>query len=263
MAAIDNTTILIENGEWKDRLQIGDYEADAYKGRLILKKAGCRKAIWICTAEDIRRSLEDAVGIRDIILDSRDDIETPGRWEAEELSRLMGRFSITDRKTGKDVDISRFLMRHRKIFSDERKPQHLVIFRLGSDTVFWFPDNDAFGGASYSFILSDDGTLSIIVSGYGHYMNPSLHWLNRGLSETAEREIVSATWKQMTIPSQFHQLIAGRVFKGERWNRDGSLELGGFRRDTLTDQDVLRLYDRLKEIEEERYREWRNENEHH
>ena len=258
MAAIDYTTLLIKDGKRVEELSAGPFVVDGYKNALILRKEGQddRDCLWVGMGLPEDDAISDG---RIIMLDSREERSRRGRWQAGELARLMKRMDISDRKTGEPVDLERFLMRHRDLFEEEKEIQRLIIFRTGAETVYWFPYNDAMGGASYGYILSDGGGLSVAVTGYGHYKNPAIHWIGRGLPESAEDEIAKAFWKEMTSTNTFHQLIAGRVFKDERWNRDGSLELGGFRRDTLTNQGALRLYYRLKEIEEERYRKWREQ----
>lgn len=258
MAAIDYTTLLIHAGNRVEKLSAGPFTVDGYKNALMLRKEGQdgRECLWVGMGLPEDDAISDG---RIIMLDSREERSSRGRWQARELARLMKRMDVSDRRTGKPVDLERFLMRHRDLFEEEKENQRLIIFRTGAETVYWFPYNDAMGGASYGYILSDDGDLSVAVTGYGHYQNPAIHWIGRGLPESAEDEIAKAYWEEMTSTNTFHQLIAGRVFKDKRWNRDGSLELGGFRRDTLTDPDALRLYDRLKEIEEERYRKWRED----
>lgn len=68
---------------------------------------------------------------------------------------------------------------------------YMHVFRLGDAVFVWFPHSPAWGGnASYGYVLYDDGRLSVIATGYGHYGNPALHWMKRGLSDAAEREIM-------------------------------------------------------------------------
>ena len=148
--------------------------------------------------------------------------------------------------------MKRFFIRHRARFTEMKEPQKLIIFRLADSVFFWFYNNEAMGQASYAYILSDNGELSVIASGYGHYMNPALHWIDRGLSESAETEIAAEFWAEMTSTDTFHSLIAGRVFKGERWNRDGSFTIWTFAKDTFTDKDAIRLYDHISNIQEAR-----------
>lgn len=253
MAAIDYTTLCMKNGKRVESLSVGDCSIDAHKGILIITDERTGKGICIY---DSLPSAACEIGIaeaRTIRLDSREEMQNQGRWEAEKLADLMKHFVVTDRKTGRSVDMKRFFIRHRAVFTEIKEPQKLIIFRLADSVFFWFYNNDAMGGASsYAYILSDNGELSVIASGYGHYNNPALHWIDRGLSESAETEIAAEFWAEMTSTDTFHNLIAGRVFKGERWNRDGSFTVWTFAKDTLTDKDAVRLYDCISEIQEER-----------
>ena len=242
----------MKNGKRVESLSVGDCSIDAHKGILIITDERTGKGICIY---DSLPSAACEIGIteaRTIRLDSREEMQNQGRWEAEEVASLLKRFSVANRKTGKSVDIGSFLFRHRAKFTEIKEPQKLIIFRLADSVFFWFYNNDAMGGASYAYILFDSGELSVIASGYGHYNNPALHWIDRGLSESAETEIAAEFWAEMTRTDTFHNLIAGRVFKGERWNRDGSFTVWTFAKDTLTDKDAIRLYDHISNIQEAR-----------
>lgn len=252
MAAIDNTTLCMKNGKRVESLTVGNCLIDAYKGILVITDERTGKGI--CIADSVP-SIAGEIGItesRTIRLDSREEMQNQGRWEAEKLADLMKHFAVTDKRTGKSVDMKRFFIRHRGVFTEIKEPQKLIIFRLADSVFFWFYYNDAMGQASYAYILSDNGELSVIASGYGHYNNPALHWIDRGLSENAEAEIAAEFWTEMTSTDTFHNLIAGRVFKGERWSRDGSFIVWTFAKDTLTDKDAIRLYDCISKIQEER-----------
>lgn len=247
MAVIDYDSIYLKNGKRQDKLLAGGYGIEAYKHSLIFHKEGADE-ICFGIAKNISR-IPDAEDIRIIRLNSNDEMNNWGMLEARDLSKLLSKYSITDKKTNQEIDIGKVLKRHRDLFSEKPEDRLLCIFRIKDDVFFWLPYSPALGSATYLFILSDYGDLSLLITGYGHYQNPALHWMHRGLSKTAEDEIAEEFWKEATSPHFFGGFITGRVFNNERWNIDGSANLGGFPRDTLTDQDVRRLYNRLKELD--------------
>lgn len=252
MAAIDYTTLCMKNGKRVEEIETGNHTIEAWRGMLFITDKDSGKEIRISDTVPSDACEAGITDIRTIILDDEEKLQNRGKWEVEKLADLMKRFSVTDRKTGRSVDMKRFFIRHRTVFTEIKEPQKLIIFRIADSVFFWFYNNEAMGGASYAYILSDNGELSVIASGYGHYNNPALHWIDRGLSENTETEITDEFWREMTNTSSFHRLIAGRVFKKKKFNRDGSFTIGGFTEDTLTDKDAVRLYNRISEIQEER-----------
>ena len=252
MAAIDYTTLCLKNRKRVEEIKIGNCIIDAWWGMLFIRDKDSGKEIRITDTVPSDACEAGITDVRTISLDDEEMLQNRGKWEVEKLAELLKNFSITW-KNGKPVNIKQILLNHRCIFMDlNMEPQKLIIFRLADSVFFWFYNNDAMGGASYAYILSDNGDLSVIASGYGHYNNPALHWIDRGLSESAEAEITDEFWREMTNSNSFHRLIAGRVFKGKKFNRDGSFTIGGFTKNTLTDKDAVRLYDRISEIQEKR-----------
>lgn len=247
MAGIDYTTVVIKNGNRVDSIKVGPYELSAYKGYLKFYKDD--KQTLVAGEEGIR-NIPEATDIRTIPLVSRKDIKCSMQNIIRRYQQVFDRYLITDKKTGKKKNISSILSKNQDLISDfDTEELYAYVFRIEESMIFYFPNNPAFGGASYAYVLDDSkNSLSIIISGYGHYKNPLLHWINRGLSKESEADLIAVTWEQMILPINFCNLFTEQCFKGYIFYRDGGICSGSEEDDTIKDEDVLRLYDVLKEL---------------
>lgn len=252
MAALDYSTILMRDGKRVGKIEVEGFGVDAYKYGILFEKDGTEVAALINT-EDMGfriRKIPGASDIRIIRLEDPEDIKESEGFEFRRFLEILQDSKIGLQGKGKKA--KKLFKNIRSIFKDDYEYNHLVIFRIGKTVFFWFPESPALGGATYLYVLEEDGTVSTIATGYGHNQNPALHWMNRGLSEEAENEICKILWNEMTSPWDFKKLLIGQVFDGEKNCIDGSVEYGGFKKDTLTDPDVVCLYRRIKEIDDSR-----------
>ena len=213
MAAIDYSSIIMQNGKPVEDLTVGPYRISAYKYGLIFENCSYYSSSYILSEDDILAELPDAADIRTI--------------------QLVGK-----------KDIKRYRKRGIKIICCDIL---VHIFKIADCTIIFFPFNPAWGGASYCYFLGDNGSLSAIATGYGHYANPALHWINRDLSKGAEEEITKELWQTMTSPKRFCELLVEQVFQNKSHHIDGSIDVGGFKEDTITDPAILALYSKLQE----------------
>lgn len=253
MAAIDNTTLLLEpGGKRADRLEpLPGLGIDAYKGRLIFSEEGTEVCIGMDDPLDPLERLPSYRGGHDIVLE--DDTEDAGfiHWKTGAIAKAL-------RKSGLVKGHGRKLARVLKkaLAGCEREEDGVLrILRFEADghgsTVFLLPDCPHFGGATYAYVLGPDEGISLVVSGYGHYRNPALHWIDRGLSERAERQIASVMYREMVRPGVLIRLIAPLAYDGQAYERCGSgmqIGLGGDER-MMEDADFDRLYQAVKKAE--------------
>ena len=246
MAGIDYTTVVMRNGSRVDFIKVGPYELSAYKGYLEFTKDDKQNLV---AGEKGIRNIPEATEIRTIPLISRKDIECSMQNIIRRYQQVFDRYLITDKKTGKKKNVSSILSKNRDlIFDFDTEELYAYVFRIEESMIFYFPNNPAFGGASYTYVLNDN-SLSIIISGYGHYKNPLLHWINRGLSKESEEDLIAVTWKQMTDSYNFCQLFVEQCFMGYTYHIDGGLTSGYVDEDTINDADIIRLYNILNELE--------------
>lgn len=250
MAAIDNTTLLLEpGGTMVDRLEpLPGLGIDAYKGRLIISEEGAEVCIGMDDPLDSLERLPSYRGGHDIVLE--DDTEDAGfiHWK-------MGAIVKALRRSGLVKGHGRKL---RKVLGNalagcEREEDgvlRILRFEAGGKgcTVYLIPDSPHFGGATYAYVLGPDEGISLVVSGYGHYRNPALHWIDRGLSERAERQIASVTYREMVRPGALLRLIAPLAYDGHAYERCGSgMQVGlGGDEEMMMDADFDRLYQAVK-----------------
>lgn len=246
MAAIDYSSIIMRDGNHTEALAIGPYRVGAYKHWLTFEKG---EDIMYVSSEDDIRALPEAVDVRTIPLIGADDLARRKRNAVRWAAKAFDGYRLVSRKTGKETDVRKVLGRHPHLIPglDDRKVE-IHIFRIEECTIVLFPYNPAWGGATYAYILDGDGSLSTIATGYGHYANPALHWMARGLSKEAEEEIMKGLWRTMTDPQRFGELLVGQVFQGTVHHADGGLAVGGFDRDTITDSAILAMHSRFEEM---------------
>lgn len=250
MAGIDYTTVVMECGNRVAFIKVGDYELSAYKGYLTFAKDG--KETMVIGENEIRQ-IPEATDVRTIPLISEKDVKESLQECVAMYQRVFDKYYIISKKTRKEKNIRSILLKNLYLTEDFIKPAlHMFIFKIADCTIFYFPNNPAFGGASYAYVL-DDGknSLSIIISGYGHYKNPLLHWIDRGLTKESEEELISTVWEHMIHSRTFCQLFVEQCFMGYTYHIDGGLTSGYVDEDTINDEDVIRLYNILNKLEEE------------
>lgn len=246
MAAIDFSSIIMKDGKSVEALAIGPYRVGAYKHWLTFEKGD---DIMYVSSEDDIRQLPEAVDVRTIPLIGPDDLARRKRNAIKWAARAFDGYTLTSDRTGRRTDVRKVLGRHPHLipWQDDREVE-IHIFRIADSTMVLFPYSPAWGGATYAYILGGDGSLSTIATGYGHYANPALHWMDRGLSKEAEEEIRKGLWRTMTDPRRFGELLVEQVFKGVVHHVDGGLAMGGGMEDTITDSAILALHSRLEEM---------------
>ena len=251
MAGVDYTTVILKEGVPVDFLEIGAYKLDAYKGLLFLtdsRKADERN-IYIKSLISFPDSIPELTDIHKINLISKDDIARFKRNVASAYADELRNYEMVSKATHKPVSMKRVFCKYSHLMKYlEDDELDLYICTIANSTIIYFPDSPVFGGASYAYVIMDDNTLGIIASGYGHYMNPALHWINRGLSEEVEEAILKAFWDEMSYTKNFAQLLIGQSFDNKIHYRDGSA-LYGIDKDTITDPAIIQLYSILKERE--------------
>lgn len=251
MASIDYTTVILKEGVPVDFLEIGAYKLDAYKGQLFLtdSRKNNEGTIYIEDLIPFPDSIPELTDIHKINLISKADIARLKRNVASTYANALCNYEMVSKATHKPVSMKRVFCKYShlmKYFEDDELD--LYICTIANSTIIYFPASPAFGGASYAYVIMDDNTLGIIASGYGHYMNPALHWINRGLSEEVEEAILKAFWDEMSYTKNFVRLFIGQSFDHAMHFRDGSA-LYGIDKDTITDSAVIQLYSILKERE--------------
>ena len=98
------------------------------------------------------------------------------------------------------------------------KQKYAYAFRLNRHLVAFFPESDTFGGASYLYILGEEpGDIQMIATGYGHYNNPYLHMLDRGLGKDAEAKMIKQLWDAMAEDA----IDMYELFGDMEFDRDG------------------------------------------
>lgn len=251
MASVDYTTVILKEGVPVDFLKIGAYKLDAYKGQLFLtdSRKNNERTIYIEDLIPFPDSIPELTDIHKIHLISKDDIAKLKRTVASVYANDLRNYEMVSKATHKPVSMKRVFCKYSylmKFFEDDELD--LYICTIANSTIIYFPASPAFGGASYAYVIMDDNTLCMIASGYGHYMNPTLHWINRGLSKEVEEAILKAFWDEMSYTKNFAQLLIGQSFDHKIHYRDGSA-LYGTDKDTITDPAIIRLYSILKERE--------------
>lgn len=251
MAGIDYTSLIMTENDVIDHIDIGPYKLKAYKYWLELYGKDERLAYYISSEKSVRE-IPEASNIRTIKLYTEADIRYTKKCAVQIFSRLFRNVDMTSKKTGKTVRPEDIFRKHIDLIvePEEIERYKLIIFRIADSEVLLFPNHPEWGGATYAYVLTDDDRLSIIATGYGHEDNATLHWLNRGLPDEAEKALAEGFWKQMTSPYSFPDLILGQVFLNKKRYADGGFICGGFTRDTLTDKSVLRLYELLRKRRE-------------
>lgn len=246
MAAVDFSSAILKDGIPVNALVVGPYTVSAYKHWLVFEKDDA--SLWVTAEEDVRHLLPDARNVRTVPLVGAKDIIRQRQKALDWAVKPFAGFRLVSRKTGKETDV-------RRIF--QKNPHHIplptsreidvLIFKIADVLVVFFPCNPAWGGASYAYFLGDNGDLSVIATGYGHYCNPTLHWLNRDLSKSAENELMVGLWATMTNPDRFCELLVEQVFQNKLHHVDGNLCIGGFKKDSVSDPAILILYSCLEE----------------
>lgn len=246
MAAIDWSTIIMRDGAPVEALDIGPYKVGAYKHQLIFEKGD---DIMYVSSEDDIRALPEAVDVRTVTLIGADDLARRKRNAVRWAAKAFDGYRLVSRKTGKEKDVKKLLRKHPYLIPglDDREAV-IHIFTIADSTIILFPCNPAWGGATYAYFLDGDASLSTIATGYGHYANPALHWMDRELSKAAEEEVMKGLWRQMTDPDRFGELLVEQVFHGVVHHADGGLTIVGGMKDTITDPAILALHSRLEEI---------------
>lgn len=251
MAGADYTTVILKEGVPVDSLEIGAYKLGAYKGLLFLidSRKNNERNIYIKNLISFPDSIPELTDIHKINLISKADIAKLKRTVASAYANDLRNYEMISKATHKPVSMKRVFCKYShlmKYFEDDELD--LYICTIANSTIIYFPDNPAFGGASYAYVIMDDNTLGMIASGYGYYQNPTLHWINRGLSKEVEEAILKAFWDEMSYTENFVQLLIKQSFDPEIHYRDGSA-LFGIDKDTITDPAVIQLYSILKERE--------------
>lgn len=246
MAAVDFSSAILKDGIPVTALVVGPYTVSAYKHWLVFEKDDA--SFWVSSEEDVRNQLPDATSVRTVPLVSAKDIMCQRQKALDWAVKPFAGFSLVSRKTGKETDVRRIFQKNPHHIPLPASREILILtFRIEDVLVVFFPCNPAWGGASYAYFLGDNGSLSVIATGYGHYCNPTLHWLNRGLSESAEDELMLGLWTTMTNPDRFCELLVEQVFQNKLHHVDGNLCIGGFEKDSVTDPAILILYSHLEE----------------
>lgn len=250
MAAIDNTTLLLEpGGKRADRLEpLPGLGIDAYKGRLIISEEGTEVCIGMDEPLHSLERLPSYRGGHDIVLE--DDTEDAGfiHWKTDAIAKALRRSGLVK---GHGRRLRKVL--GKALAGCEREEDgvlRILRFEAGGKgcTVYLIPHSPHLGGATYTYVLGPDEEISLVVSGYGHYRNPALHWIDRGLSERAERQIASVMYREMVHPGVLVRLIAPLAYDGHAYERYGSgmqVGLGGDER-MMKDEDFDRLYEAVK-----------------
>lgn len=250
MAAIDYTTLVVDgNGRMVERLEIvPGLSADAYKGTLILEEGDRNVHVSACTPLDDIKGIPSFRGGRDIVLE--DDTKDMGLtwWKAGVLAKVLEKSGLV-KGHGRKL---RKVLRKAVVKCNKEEDGLLRILRFEeagrTGTVFLFPYSPHFGGMTCAYVLDDKDRVSLILSGYGHYCNPALHWIGRGLSDKAEAEIARREYDEMTRAGALLRLIAPLAYDGHAYERCGSgmqVGLGGDEK-MMEDADFDRLYQAVK-----------------
>ena len=243
MAAIDYTSVIIKEGIPVESIKVGPYEFVAYRGYLLIVNAGLDNPINLSFDSEKIPELTDA---HKISLISKKDINKFKRLRASFYAKTLNKYEMISKVTHKPVSINKVFCKYWQLLKYFKNDAlDLYIYRIADSIIIYFPDSPAFGGASYAYILTDDNTLSVIASGYGHYQNPTLHWINRDLSKEAEGELIQYLWKEMTDPRSLSKLLIEQRFNNAIYHYDGGYTFE-FGKNTRTDPAIIRLYQVLK-----------------
>ena len=216
MAGIDYTTVVINRGKW-----IHD---------IYIPRDGEAEDIYIPARLMVEGHVIDASRYS-VYIDNR----PAENWIAAHR-RLIHGYEKTKLKTFTD--------------NEDDEPLYAVSFRLNTHHVCIFPESKALGGATYVYVIdphTDD--IGVIATGYGHYQNPHLHFINRGLSDKAEAEIVGNLWEAMTSDWFTSDGIFGDM--------DFSAEINPDYR--ITAPSLVALHNRFEELDKRRSKRWQIE----
>ena len=216
MSGIDYTTIVINKGKWIREVYI--------------PRDGNEDNIYIPARIMVEGHVIDASRYS-VYIDNR----PADAWIAAH-HRLIHGYEKTELKSFTD--------------EDDDEPLYAISFRLSTHHVCIFPESKALGGATYVYVIgphTDD--IGVIATGYGHYQNPHLHFINRGLSDETEAEIVGNLWKAMTCD----WFAADGIFG----DMDFSAEINPEYR--ITAPSLVALHNRFEELDKRRSRGWQIE----
>lgn len=249
MAAIDYTTLVIDSRRRKtDHLEpVPGLSATAYKSSHVILSEGDKEVYFSAYDPlDVLKTLPSFKGGHDIVLEDDTKECSTLHWKAGAIARTLRRSGLVK---GHEKKLAKVL--RKAILKCEKRPDGLMrVLHFEADghrsTVFFFPDSPHLGGLSCAYFLDGDGAISLILSGYGHYGNPALHWIGRGLSDKAEAEIARMEYDEMTRAGALIRLIAPLGYEGQAYERCGDgLQLGLLFGDekVLVDDDFDRLYE--------------------
>lgn len=250
MAAIDYTTLAVDgNGRMVKRLEIvPGLSATAYKSLLILSEGD--KEVYFGSYDPlyVLKLLPSFKDGHDIVLEDDTEDCSPLHWKAGAIARALRRSGLVK---GHEKKLAKVL--RKALLKCEKKQDGLMrVLHFEADehrsTVFFFPDSPHFGGLSCAYFLDDDGAISLILSGYGHYGNPALHWIGRGLTDKAEAEIARRECDEMIRAGALIRLIAPLGYEDRAYERCGDGLLLGLSGDEkmMEDADFDRLYQAVK-----------------
>lgn len=246
MAAIDYTTLVIDSRRRKtDHLEsVPGLSATAYKSSLILSEGD--KEVYFGTYDplDVLKVLPSFKDGHDIVLEDDTEDCSPLHWKAGAIARTLRRSGLVK---GHEKKLAKVL--RKTLLKCEKKQDGLMrVLHFEADghrsTVFFFPDSPHFGGLSCAYFIDDDGAISLILSGYGHYGNPALHWIGRGLSDKAEAEIARIEYDEKVCSGALIRLIAPLGYEDQAYERCGDVLQLGLSGDEkmMNDADFDRLY---------------------
>ena len=145
-------------------------------------------------------------------------------------------------------DMQQKAQKHNEAIQEKKQDGLMRVLHFEADghrsTVFFFPDSPHFGGLSCAYFIDDDEAISLILSGYGHYGNPALHWIGRGLSDKAEAEIARIEYDEKVCSGALIRLIAPLGYEDQAYERCGDVLQLGLSGDEkmMNDADFDRLY---------------------
>ena len=88
----------------------------------------------------------------------------------------------------------------------------IFITNISGYFIFVSKNSSAMGGASYLYAFNEDlSDIWVLVTGYGHYRNPLLHFLGRGLSEYIEDKLIDNFWCECFSSINVHELLDGCI----------------------------------------------------